>query len=465
MAKAEWPSWSSKMGFSSSSPQRLATPPASAPAMESKLFPNKEKASAWPWSPGGHRRGRNPIFDPVFALCSLLVLVTLLAQGVRAECYWPDGTENKGHEPCYANPGGAMGLCCRSGDVCLANGVCVSYNTGGGGSGGSGGLEQGIHSQRSYYRGSCTHADWSQGLNCPTACLNGSGLNPDSDVGMVQCPVAEHDWICLDDDYSKSNCSTGAYIVTLAPHPRTAHPSDYDWYTACKHRVVELQHVLFLLRIFNQRSVYDRSWGDKHDRLGNTNGASGQRSDPHSHDIVVAAASKFSVIQRKRNTLIRAESPPPRRSPDDFLGSSFGDPFFRTGSLHHHASNPTLNGRVNMASTSGDASIHNPSRANSLHAASILDSFGQHSNNNNNIHDRFSPEAVAMHDVRRMPSTGWERREFVDRVGGGGGGGNGYQGHHYQNEKRLNIPYDGRRIAPYRGVPPAELDGYSELPG
>ncbi len=149
----------------------------------------------------------------------VLILVLLLTDRSRADCYWPDGTENDLHQPCYTAHDGAIGLCCRSGDVCLSNGVCMVDDTGG--------QQLGPHSNRErddfaladaevYYRGSCTYRDWSKGKNCPTVCIKGSGIQPHGDVAMMPCPNTDNtEWYCGDSNAKKANCSSGAFIVSL----------------------------------------------------------------------------------------------------------------------------------------------------------------------------------------------------------------------------------------------------------
>lgn len=63
---------------------------------------------------------------------------------------------------------------------------------------------------------------------------------------------------------------------------------------------------------------------------------------------------------------------------------------------------------------------------------------------------RFSPDAVAMHGLRRTPPVAWGHQ---------GGGPS------VTSEPIPEIPYDGRRMAPYHGVPMMEHNAYSELPG
>jgi hypothetical protein len=141
---------------------------------------------------------------------SLLVVVVLafLAARAHADCYWPDGTENDEHQPCYSPHGGAIGLCCGTGDVCLSNGVCMSHSE-------ADTLADVSADSNIYYRGSCTFKDWSQDKNCPMMCIEGSGISPHTDVGVIPCPGSDTDWYCADSNMHKANCSTGAFIVSL----------------------------------------------------------------------------------------------------------------------------------------------------------------------------------------------------------------------------------------------------------
>lgn len=140
----------------------------------------------------------------VWTLLVTLTAVIFLANVARADCYWPDGTENDEHQPCYVPHGGAIGLCCGTGDVCLSNGVCMSD------------MEVDASEGYIYYRGSCTFKDWSKGKNCPTMCIKGSGISPHTDVGVIPCPGSDTGWYCADSNVHKANCSTGAFIVSLS---------------------------------------------------------------------------------------------------------------------------------------------------------------------------------------------------------------------------------------------------------
>ena len=139
---------------------------------------------------------------------SLLAYLCFLGKA-RADCYWSDGTENDAHQPCYSSHGGAVGLCCANGDICMTSGICMQSSASSGQ-----GLSNG-HSS-AYYRGSCMFRDWSQGKNCPTVCLKGPGTPPHADVPMIPCPDSDTDWYCADGNVKKANCSSGAYIVSLA---------------------------------------------------------------------------------------------------------------------------------------------------------------------------------------------------------------------------------------------------------
>ena len=134
----------------------------------------------------------------------LFLAIALVAAGARADCYWPDGSENDQHQPCYSPHGGAVGLCCGAGDVCLSNGVCMSNSA-----------VLDARARNIYYRGSCTFRDWSEGSNCPTICLKGPGISPHTNVGVIPCPDSDTKWYCADGNMNKANCSSGAFIVSL----------------------------------------------------------------------------------------------------------------------------------------------------------------------------------------------------------------------------------------------------------
>lgn len=150
-------------------------------------------------------------------LFTIFTVLALLASGAHADCYWPDGTENDEHQPCYSPHGGAIGLCCSTGDVCLSNGVCMSRGDSVAASTSSD-LEDTENSLSSaiYYRGSCTYKTWSEGENCPTMCIKGAGIPPHTDVGIIPCPGSDTNWYCADSNMNKANCSSGAFIVSLA---------------------------------------------------------------------------------------------------------------------------------------------------------------------------------------------------------------------------------------------------------
>lgn len=139
----------------------------------------------------------------VFAtLLGFLSFSLLLPSPVaRADCYWPDGSENDSHDPCYSPEDGAEGLCCRSGDACLGNGIC----------------ESGRDNDRiTYYRGSCGSPDWIGIESCPSFCVNGTGGDGFSgETPMFRCPGAANLWYCGDANQKLANCSSGQYILTL----------------------------------------------------------------------------------------------------------------------------------------------------------------------------------------------------------------------------------------------------------
>ncbi len=78
----------------------------------------------------------------------------LLVRPVAGDCYWPDGSENDGHDPCYTPGRGQLGLCCRSGDVCLDDGVCLRAA-----SASTTANSTASPVSSSYYRGSCIVPD------------------------------------------------------------------------------------------------------------------------------------------------------------------------------------------------------------------------------------------------------------------------------------------------------------------
>lgn len=91
------------------------------------------------------------------------------------------------------------------------------------------------------------------------------------------------------------------------------------------------------------------------------------------------------------------------------------------------------------------ASVLSGNREDCFRAGSMLNTFTQHGY----PPGRLGPDAVAMHSMRRTPPVGWGFQE----------------GQNGPNDKTPEIPYDGRRLAPYHGMPIMEHDGYSELPG
>ena len=187
--------------------------------------------------------------------------------------------------------------------------------------------------------------------------------------------------------------------------------------------------------------------------------------------IVAACVIGFLLWRRKKtDELAVAESPPPRDVPDDdIMSAALADPLFRSASLLSRRPSKT-----NLNTTGGDApppmpstaSVLNNNRADSLRSVSMLSTFQhqhQHQQQQQQQHyhhhhhqqqhghpqDRFSPDVVAMHNMRRTPPATWNYRN----------------GHSSTAETIPEIPYDGRRIAPYHGVPILEHNGFSEMPG
>lgn len=168
--------------------------------------------------------------------------------------------------------------------------------------------------------------------------------------------------------------------------------------------------------------------------------------------MIAGVLAFFLWRRRQQSAPAVAESPPPRNTPDDGLNPVLNGPPFRTGSILRQPSNGYLNGAGAFAlhgghdgSSASAADVLNGGgghRSNSLHSGSILSNLTAH---HANPHDRFGSDAVAMHDMRRTPPAGW--------------------GQGSRNDKIPELPYDGRRLAPYHGAPLMEHDGYSELPG
>ncbi|EFX03541.1 hypothetical protein CMQ_469 [Grosmannia clavigera kw1407] len=144
-------------------------------------------------------------------------------------------------------------------------------------------------------------------------------------------------------------------------------------------------------------------------------------------------------------SLPRAESPPPRDTPDGLHPSASGL-LFRGGSLQSRrpsGGDTSQDGGDDGNEGAAVAAVTRHYRTSSLRQGSILNGLYASS--------RFTPDAVAMHDVPRVPSVGPERQ---------------WRGPSPTSPtKPPEIPYDGRRFPPYYGIPGMELDGYAELPG
>jgi hypothetical protein len=140
-----------------------------------------------------HAHGR--LLLHCFVLTSVLVTPTL------ADCYWPDNSVNYDHDPCGDRLTEGS-LCCRSGDACLLNGLCLDTNNG----------------NTVYYRGSCEFPDWSQYPGqCPMFCIqNGTGINLGGETQVFMCPNGDGTWYCDDDNAKYANCTASQGVFTLS---------------------------------------------------------------------------------------------------------------------------------------------------------------------------------------------------------------------------------------------------------
>ncbi|ERT02912.1 hypothetical protein HMPREF1624_01216 [Sporothrix schenckii ATCC 58251] len=403
---------------------------------------------------------------------TVVIAAAILASGVRADCYWPDGTENDEHQPCYSPNGGAIGLCCGTGDVCLSNGVCMSRSSAGGStdmidSAYASNLDTSV-----YYRGSCTFKDWSQDKNCPTVCIKGSGISPHTDVGIIPCPGSNTDWYCADGNMHKANCSTGAFIVSL--------PSFSSGVSGPSVASTTSGNPLSTMDPPPTSSPSSNSGSNVPLAVGVTIGGASI--------IAAAVIGYFLWRRRKRDEPAPAESPPPRDVPDDvILNSVLEGSMFRSGSLLSRRPSKTL--LSNMGAGDGGPAAPMPDTrsvlsgpcAESLRSGSMLSSFQQYQQSQQqqqqqqqqplfqqqpqaplHLHQphpqrhysyaqaRFSSDAVAMHDLRRTPPVAWGHQGSGPSV---------------TSEPIPEIPYDDRRMAAYHGVPTMEHNNYSELPG
>ncbi|CAK7216101.1 hypothetical protein SCUCBS95973_002690 [Sporothrix curviconia] len=287
-----------------------------------------------------------------------------------------------------------------------------------------------------YYRGSCTFRDWSDGSNCPTICLTGSGISPHTNVGVIPCPGSETKWYCADGNMGKANCSSGAFIVSL--------PTRFLYHSWC---FANADDTYVHLDTYIAVKQCDNSSANVPLAVGVTIGGT---------SIIAACVIGYFIWRRKtRDEPAVAESPPPRDMPDDeIMNAVLAGPLFRSASLLSRRPSKT-----NLNMMSGDeppppmpdtASILSSNRADSLRSGSLLSTF-QHQQHQQHGYpqDRFGSDVVAMHSMRRTPPAGWHY----------------HNGHPSTTEPIPEIPYDGRRLAPYHGVPILEHDGFSELPG
>ncbi|KAK4466970.1 hypothetical protein QBC42DRAFT_319265 [Cladorrhinum samala] len=103
-----------------------------------------------------------------------LLLLLLLAGAVKAEhtCYDTWGNSDENLSPCYS-PGttdlNANTHCCRKGDICLSNGLCISPGS------------QYIMTQQG-----CTDKAW--GKSCSQYCSKNNQQNSDAAIPLIACP-------------------------------------------------------------------------------------------------------------------------------------------------------------------------------------------------------------------------------------------------------------------------------------
>lgn len=160
------------------------------------------------------RVDRQCVLGHALALLIVLSFTDHFTANAHTDCYWPDGTVNDQHQPCSAPLNEAFGLCCGLGDLCLSNGLCMSHSN-----------TPGAQNNMIYYRGSCMSRDWEDSSNCPTICVNGTGISPHTDIGVIPCPDSNTKWYCADKDMSKANCSSGAFIVSMPSMFSSVHHS------------------------------------------------------------------------------------------------------------------------------------------------------------------------------------------------------------------------------------------------
>ncbi|KJR84731.1 uncharacterized protein SPSK_09155 [Sporothrix schenckii 1099-18] len=458
---------------------------------------------------------------------TVVIAAAILASGVRADCYWPDGTENDEHQPCYSPNGGAIGLCCGTGDVCLSNGVCMSRSSAGGStdmidSAYASNLDTSV-----YYRGSCTFKDWSQDKNCPTVCIKGSGISPHTDVGIIPCPGSNTDWYCADGNMHKANCSTGAFIVSL-PRPvsfttigispsKTAHtvaPTSASTSTATSMTSSPSggNATTGLVTAPGTTAPTGFSSGVSGPSVASTTSGNPlstmdppPTSSPSSNSgsnvplavgvtiggasiIAAAVIGYFLWRRRKRDEPAPAESPPPRDVPDDvILNSVLEGSMFRSGSLLSRRPSKTL--LSNMGAGDGGPAAPMPDTrsvlsgpcAESLRSGSMLSSFQQYQQSQQQQQQQQQqplfqqqPQApLHLHQPHPQRHYSYAQARFssdavamhdLRRTPPVAWGHQG-SGPSVTSEPIPEIPYDDRRMAAYHGVPTMEHNNYSELPG
>ena len=86
-------------------------------------------------------------------VCAVSIPVVLGATAAK-KCYYPGGTEATDRTPC--NGTAEVSHCCKNGEHCLTNGLCVIDAT----------EQNGVE----YLRGACTDSSF-QSDACPTVCL------------------------------------------------------------------------------------------------------------------------------------------------------------------------------------------------------------------------------------------------------------------------------------------------------
>jgi len=160
---------------------------------------------------------------PLLSYAFLFFLVFGLA---LADCFNPDGTPAGALFEC-ATDDVHTGLCCRRGDLCLTNGVCLNPP------------EDGNGQRSTYYRGGCNNSKWSEGAHCPMFCTAKSELPGGVNV-IKNCLDSDDYFYCqLNDDKLRGlkhcfgnkpgDVATGIYQIPRETHySRSPHPSATD---------------------------------------------------------------------------------------------------------------------------------------------------------------------------------------------------------------------------------------------